>query len=258
MAQKRMFTMKIVDSDAFLDMPLSSQCLYFHLNMRADDDGFVGNPKKIMRMIGASDDDFKILLAKKFLLIFENNVIVIKHWWMNNTLRKDCYHETSYVDEKKILKIKDNKAYTLSDDGNSIKNVNEMLTEPQQKVNPVLVSVLDKVSVSEQESEQEKVLEEEQEKETGDRQTNASVVFSAPTPFDVFTFYKEYELSISPERFWRYNNKKGWIDKHGIKIKNWKNAYLEMCNSYTPDETEAFDPLLLFNPDKYDRYTGNS
>ena len=131
MAQKRMFTMKIVDSDAFLDMPLSSQCLYFHLNMRADDDGFIGNPKKIMRMIGASEDDLKILLAKRFLIIFEDSVVVVKHWWMHNTLAKDRYHETSYTDEKALLKIKENKAYTLGPDGNDVK----MLTECKQNVN---------------------------------------------------------------------------------------------------------------------------
>ena len=108
-----MFTMKIVDSDAFLDMPLSTQCLYFHLNMRADDDGFVGNPKKIMRMVGASEDDMKILLAKRFLLIFEDNVIVIKHWWMHNTLSKDRYHKTVYTEDMALLQIKENKAYTL-------------------------------------------------------------------------------------------------------------------------------------------------
>lgn len=141
MAQKRMFTMKIVDSDAFLDMPLSTQCLYFHLNMRADDDGFVGNPKKIMRMIGASEDDFKILLAKKFLIIFENNVVVIKHWWMHNTLAKDRYQETSYMDEKNQLKIKENKSYTLGEEGQPIEkpvryqNVNKMLTNSYQNVN---------------------------------------------------------------------------------------------------------------------------
>jgi hypothetical protein len=148
MAQKRMFTIKIVDSDAFLDMPLSTQCLYFHLNMRADDDGFVGNPKKIMRMIGASEDDFKILIAKKFILIFENNVVVIKHWWMHNTLSKDRYHETSYTDEKSLLKIKDNKSYTLEGDGIPLKtveteNVNKMLTECSQDVNSDLGLNLD-------------------------------------------------------------------------------------------------------------------
>ena len=106
--------MKIVDSDAFLEMPLSSQCLYFHLNMRADDDGFVGNPRKIMRMIQATEDDLKILLAKRFLIMFEDNVVVVKHWWMHNTLAKDRYNETSYIDDKAQLYIKENKAYSLN------------------------------------------------------------------------------------------------------------------------------------------------
>lgn len=136
MAQKRMFTMKIVDSDAFLEMPLSTQCLYFHLNMRADDDGFVGNPKKIMRMIGASEDDLKLLLVKRFLISFDDSVVVIKHWWMHNTLSKDRYHETSYTDEKAQLSIKDNKAYTIGP-------VNKMLTECKQNVNADLDLVLD-------------------------------------------------------------------------------------------------------------------
>ena len=108
-----MFTMQIVDSDAFLDMPLSTQALYFHLNMRADDDGFVNNPKKILRMIGASDDDLRILLLKRFVIGFEEKgVIVIKHWRMNNYLRKDRYHPTQYQDELHTLGIKDNGSYT--------------------------------------------------------------------------------------------------------------------------------------------------
>lgn len=114
MANKRMFTMKIVDSDAFLDMPLSTQCLYFHLNMRADDDGFIGNPKRIMKLIGASEDDLKLLIAKSFLLVFENGVIVIKHWRMHNTLSKRRYHETQYVEEKNSLLIKKNGSYSLT------------------------------------------------------------------------------------------------------------------------------------------------
>lgn len=112
MAEKRMFTMKIVDSDAFLDMPLSTQALYFHLNMRADDDGFVNNPKKIQRTIGATEDDLKLLLAKRFLLSFENGVIVIKHWRMHNLLRKDRYKPTQYQDEIHMLSVKENGAYT--------------------------------------------------------------------------------------------------------------------------------------------------
>lgn len=114
MAQKRMFTMKIVDSDAFLDMPATTQCLYFHLNMRADDDGFIGNPKRIMKMTGASEDDLRLLIAKRFVLTFEDGVIVIKHWRMHNTLSRDRYAETSYTDEKKMLLLKDNGSYSLT------------------------------------------------------------------------------------------------------------------------------------------------
>lgn len=105
--------MKIVDSDAFLEMPLSTQCLYFHLNMRADDDGFIGNTKKIMKIVGASEDDLKLLIAKRFVLCFDDGVIVIKHWRMHNTLSQNRYHETQYTDEKSMLKIKDNMSYSF-------------------------------------------------------------------------------------------------------------------------------------------------
>ena len=111
-AERRMFTQKIIDSDAFLDMPLSSQALYFHLNMRADDDGFVNNPKRIQRTIGASEDDLKLLVAKRFVIGFENGVIVIKHWRMHNTLRKDRYNPTQYQEELALLEVKGNNAYT--------------------------------------------------------------------------------------------------------------------------------------------------
>ena len=114
MAQKRMFTMKIVDSDAFLEMPLSTQCLYFHLNMRADDDGFIGNTKRIMKITGASEDDLRLLIAKRFVLTFEDGVIVIKHWRMHNTLSRDRYTETPYIDEKRMLLLKENGSYSLA------------------------------------------------------------------------------------------------------------------------------------------------
>ncbi len=107
-----MIAKQIIDSDAFLDMPTSSQLLYFHLIMRADDEGFVGNPKKIMREIGVGQDDFKILISKRFLLTFESGVIVIKHWLMHNAIRMDRFNPTSYQDEKKLLNVKENKAYT--------------------------------------------------------------------------------------------------------------------------------------------------
>ena len=112
MAERRMFTQKIIDSDAFLDLPLSAQALYFHLNMRADDDGFINNPKRIQRMINASEDDLKLLLAKRFVLAFESGIIVIKHWRMHNIIRKDRYNPTQYQAEKERLEIKENGAYT--------------------------------------------------------------------------------------------------------------------------------------------------
>ena len=115
MAKKRMFNMNVVDSDAFLDMPLSTQCLYFHLNMRADDDGFVGNPKRIVRLIGCSDDDLKLLIAKRFVLCFEDGVIVIKHWRMHNCIQSDRYTPTVYQEEKDMLIVKINKSYTFAE-----------------------------------------------------------------------------------------------------------------------------------------------
>ena len=113
MAERRMFAKTIIDSDAFLDMPLSTQSLYFHLNMRADDDGFINNPKKIQRMIGASDDDLKVLMSKNFIIPFENGIVVIKHWKIHNYIRNDRYKETVYQEEKSMLVEKENKAYSL-------------------------------------------------------------------------------------------------------------------------------------------------
>lgn len=103
MAERRMFAKTIIDSDTFLDMPLSTQALYFHLSMRADDEGFINNPKKILRMIGASEDDLKVLLAKNFLLRFVSGVIVIKHWRIHNYIQKDRFKPTLYETEKKML-----------------------------------------------------------------------------------------------------------------------------------------------------------
>lgn len=124
MAERRMFAKTIVDSDAFLDMPLTTQALYFHLSMRADDDGFVNNPKKIQRMIGATDDDIKLLLTKRFILVFDSGVIVIKHWRMHNYIQKDRYKPTAYQKEKSQLTIADNRSYT-----ECIQNVSKLDTQ---------------------------------------------------------------------------------------------------------------------------------
>ena len=113
MSKKRMFSLDIVDSDAFLDMPLSSQSLYFHLSMRADDDGFVDNAKKIMRMVGSSNDDLKLLFAKNFVIAFEDGICVIKHWRIHNYIRADRKKHTNYLEQYEKLSVKENGAYTL-------------------------------------------------------------------------------------------------------------------------------------------------
>lgn len=113
MAEKRMFSPKITRSDAFISMPASARLLYYDLSLDADDDGFVDKPKSIMRMTGASDDDFTILVAKSFIIQFQGGVIVIKHWWINNYIRNDRYKPTSYIDLKDKLEKKENGAYTL-------------------------------------------------------------------------------------------------------------------------------------------------
>lgn len=112
MAEKRMFTKTIVDSDVFLDMPQSAQNLYFHLNMRADDEGFINAPKKIMRMIGSNQNDIEILLAKRYLLGFESGVVVVKHWLMHNAIRQERIKSTMYVEERESLETKVNGSYT--------------------------------------------------------------------------------------------------------------------------------------------------
>jgi hypothetical protein len=118
-----MFSPHIVGSEEFLSMPASSQLLYFHLGMEADDDGFV-QPQRTMRVIGSTGDDLKVLLAKRFLLTFESGVVVIKHWLIHNLIQKDRYHPTRFEEEKKRLYIKENKAYTDNPD-----SVNKMLPE---------------------------------------------------------------------------------------------------------------------------------
>lgn len=115
MAERRMFAKTIVTSDAFLDMPPTARCLYFTLAMFADDDGFVNNPKSIMRQTSSTTDDMNILIAKKFVIAFDSGVIVIKHWRIHNYIRGDRKHETKYVEEMALLDTDEKGAYTMSE-----------------------------------------------------------------------------------------------------------------------------------------------
>lgn len=195
-----MFAKTIIDSDAFLDMPLSTQCLYFHLSMRADDDGFVNNPKKIQKMLGASEDDLKLLMAKSFILLFDTGVIVIKHWRINNYIRNDRYHETAYQDEKSLLSLKENNAYTLNSDNVGIPCGNQTVYQMETEVS------IGKDSI-----------------DKSNKERGTSRNFVPPSLSEVKAYCQERNNGINPEQFIDFYESKGWfVGKN--KMKDWKAA----------------------------------
>lgn len=114
MAKRRMFSLDVVDTDTFLDMPASTQALYFHLGMRADDDGFVASPRKITTMVNCSNDDLKLLLSKGFIIPFDSGVCLVRDWKINNNIRTDRYKPTQYLTERNSVETTENGAYILS------------------------------------------------------------------------------------------------------------------------------------------------
>ena len=204
MAERRMFAKTIIDSDAFLDMPLSTQALYFHLSMRADDDGFINNPKKIQRMVGCGEDDLKLLIVKRFILPFDSGVVVIKHWKIHNYIRNDRYKPTIYTEERAQLELKASGAYTeagavgIPDD---IPTVDQMETQDR----------LGKVSL-----ELGKDSLEEKEEQPAKRKR-----FTPPTLEEVKAYCSERNNGIDPQTFIDYYESNGWMVGKG-KMKDWK------------------------------------
>ena len=183
MAERRMFAKTIVTSDAFLDMPLSARCLYFTLGMLADDDGFVNNPKSIMRQVGACTDDLNLLLLKRFILSFESGVIVIKHWKIHNYIAKDRYKETKYIEEKSTLTLDDKGAYT-----ECIQDVYEMDTQVR----------LGEVKLG---------------KDRLGEVITTTTTGEAPFLTEVYVYFKEWldeGAAKEAEKFHAYNAKRGW------------------------------------------------
>ena len=161
-----MFTQKITESDAFLAMSLSAQAFYFHLCMNADDDGFVKNPKMLAKLVGASEDDFQLLVMKSFVIMYDTGVIVIKHWRMHNILRKDRYTKTTYIEERNQLYLKENGAYTLDETKGEKLSGNQMATKWQPNGNPVKDSI-GKDSIGKDSIGKDSIVEESIEKEKG-------------------------------------------------------------------------------------------
>ena len=209
MANRRMFAKTIIDSDAFLDMPPSTQVLYFHLAMRADDDGFINNPKTIMRIVGAKDDDIKLLVAKRFIIPFDSGVVVIKHWRIHNYIQKDRYTETKYIDEKNQLIINKKNGYSLKQIGLlDDENDNVYILDTQDRLGK------DRLELGKDRLELE-------------RDKNKATRFIKPTIDEIKTFLneQEYETDIDryADRFYNFYESKGWkVGKE--KMKDWKAA----------------------------------
>ena len=121
-----MFNKQITNSDDFLDMPLTSQCLYFHLSMNADDDGFINNWKSIMKLTGAKEDDLKVLIAKQYIIPFDSGVIIIKHWRLNNYLRRDRYTTTNHQKELAQITLDENMVYQMATNGIPLGNLDKI------------------------------------------------------------------------------------------------------------------------------------
>ena len=157
MAERRMFSKTIIDSDLFMDLPLEAQALYFHLSMRADDDGFIGNSKKLCRMLGVGEENLAILIEKELLIKFDSGVIAVKHWREHNQIRKDRYKATIYLEEKKSLgdeggglAKEENKPEKTSGNQMATKwqpNGNQMATQVRLGKDSIGKDSLDKVSL---------------------------------------------------------------------------------------------------------------
>lgn len=196
MAERRMFAKMIVTSDEFLDMPLSARCLYFTFGMFADDDGFVNNPKSIIRQIGASQDDMSILLLKKYIIPFETGVIVIRHWRINNYLRNDRYQPTKYTKEKELLTVDGNGIYQEYNTG-----------IPNNGIPSIGKDSIGKVS---------------KEKEESDVSNDtARHRFVKPTVDEIRAYCEERGNGIDAEQFWDFYESKGWKVGTGA-MKDWK------------------------------------
>ena len=229
-----MFAKAIVLSDAFLDMPMSARCLYFTLAMLADDDGFINSPKSIMRQCGSTTDDMSILIAKRFVLTFESGVVVIKHWRIHNLIQKDRYRETKYLEEKSLLALDCNKAYTeaVSDVyPDCIQGVS--IPEPQVRLGEVSLG----------ESRVGEDIGDVPDINVGHKTTRKR--FTPPTVDQVREYCRERGNRIDPQRFVDYYTSNGWMVGKN-KMKDWKAAIRTWEQKENPQKRST--PARSSNP----------
>jgi hypothetical protein len=228
MAERRMFAKTIVMSDAFIELPHSARSLYIALGMVADDDGFVNNPKSIMRQIESSKDDLDILIQSEFLIAFESGVVAIKAWRINNYIQKDRYTETKYITEKSNLQLNGKGMYTLC-----IQDVSKMYTQDR----------IGKYSIG-----QYSVVESDIEASASEPPTEAeekSTPFLAPTLKEVQAYAKSRGHLELAKKFYDYFSEGDWIDSKGNPVRNWKQKFITWCSK---EEHKAPTRQLNFDP----------
>lgn len=238
MAQRRMYSRDVVRTDKFLEMPLSAQALYFHLGMEADDDGFVSSPKQITRMIGAREDDFRLLIAKGYVLPFETGVCVVTHWKMNNYLRSDRYRQTIYKAEAMQLTAEPSGAYLLQQTGIS-------------DGSPLVYQMVDQVG-------DERYTQDSIGKDNIDKaiypsdKPKSRPRFSPPTVEQVSEYVRERGSNVDPQYFVDFYASKGWrVGNHPMK--DWKAA----CRNAERWERHSKKKVDIANPRDYEYYEGS-
>ena len=203
MAERRMMAKSIIKSDQFLEMPMSSQLLYFHLLSDADDDGFINAPKSIMRVIGAKEDDMRVLQAKGYTIPFDSGVIIIKHWRIHNSLRKDRYNPNPQLEnERKQLVVNDRKEYELATTWQPTGN--QLSTNGCHSIGKDSIGKDSIYSVE------------------CDISHSKNTHFKPPTVEEVKEYCIERNNNIDAEYFVDFQEARGWILSNGKKMKNWK------------------------------------
>lgn len=222
MAQKRMFSLQVTDTDKFLDMSASAQALYFHLGMHGDDDGFVGSPRKIARTAGCNDDDLRLLAAKGYIIPFESGVVVITDWNINNTLKNDRYHPTLYSTEKSRLTTDHAGRLTLGNSRETTWNQNGTILEPEPNLTKP--------------------------NKEGKATTPPRSRFVPPTIDEIKAYCLERKNTVDAERFFDFYSANGWVKGRGKPIRDWKAAvrtWERTSGQASPEQPvlKKFDPV---------------
>lgn len=259
MAERRMISKKVVDTDLFLDMPISTRLLYYDLSVRADDDGFVASPKRITRMVGCSEDDLKLLVAKGYLIPFESGVCVIRDWKVHNYIPKDRYHETDYRKEKSMLIESETGAYSLNCQNTTcLCDLSAPVYNPDtvciQEVSSAGYKQYPEVSLGKDKLDKDRINREGN--PAPERKRSLAPRFIKPTVEEVRAYCRERNNNVDAERFVDYYEANGWkVGKNPMKdwkatVRTWeKNGYSNFQtkeNSFSSSSCLDFEAMEAY------------